>query len=118
MRIILATMALALLVGCGPSKDDLQEQIDEAESQISELTDELAAETAKIEDASEKLGDAQQQLATLQSAISNLDDESSRFKHDSWRSVVPGVQSGTDDVDASAAELSSRLDDIGTALEQ
>jgi len=118
MRVIVGLIAALALAGCGPSKDDLQDQIDDAESQSSDLSDELNAATAKLEEANDRLDDAQQQLSVLQGAISDLEDQQRRFAYDDWRSVVTDVQDGIDNVSSNASELDSQLQAIEASLAQ
>lgn len=111
-------VAALALVGCGPSKEDLQDQIDDAESRSSSLSDELDAATAKLEEANDRLDDAQQQLSTLQGAISDLQDEQRRFAYEDWQTVVRDIRDGIEGVSGHAAELDSRLQDVETSLDQ
>lgn len=112
---LIAAIALA---GCGPSKEDLQGQVDDAESRAGDLSDELDAATAKLEEANERLDDAQQQLSNLQSAISDLEGEQRRFAYEDWQYVLPRVRDGIESVSSNASELDSRLQAIESSLDQ
>ena len=117
MRMIIGIAAAIALAGCGPSKEDLQEQIDEAESQNSSLADDAEAATAKLEEAQSSLADAKSQLEAVQSAISDLESEHRRFSYENWQDVVPDIRDGIDTASASASELQSKLDEVEAAIE-
>ncbi len=117
MRMIVAIGAAIALAGCGTSKEDLQDQIDEAESQNSSLADDAVAATATLEEAQSSLADAKSQLAVVQGAISDLESEHQRFSYDNWQDVVPDIQDGIETASASASELESKLDEVESALE-
>lgn len=115
---MLCLSAALALSGCGPSKEELQDQLGEAEDRASSLSDELDAANAKIVDANDSLDDAQQQLANLQASISDLDDKQGRFAYENWQFVVPDIRDGVESASANAMELNRRLQEVETALDQ
>lgn len=117
MRMIIVIVAAMALASCGPSKEDLQDQIDEAESQNSSLSDDADAATAKLEEARSSLADAKSQLGAVQSAISELESEHRRFSYENWQDVVPDIRDEIDTASASVSELESKLDEVEAAIE-
>lgn len=118
MRVIFCLSAALALSACGPSKEELQDRLDEAEGRASSLAEELETANAKIDDANDSLDDAQQQLTNLQTSISDLDDKQRRFAYESWQFVVPDIREGVESTSANATELDRRLQEVESALGQ
>jgi ABC-type transporter Mla subunit MlaD len=91
MKLMTVGVAALLLCGCaesGPSREELEAEIESLQQQISS-----AREYAEYVD----------------SASSELSDAVSRFNDENWREVVPDVRSASDDLESASAELNDAL---------
>lgn len=105
MRVLLVAVGCALLSACGtsgPSKDELEGQVDE-------LTTQLATAQETIEERDAQLEDARTKVGTLADASTALQGQVARFDQEDWRDVVPEARSAAGDVEDATGDAESAV---------
>ena len=102
--VIALSIAAASCSSGGPSKDELTEQVDQLEADKEELT-------AKVAELTEQLDTAREKVAQVSSAAEDVQAAADRFNGKNWRSVVPDVQSASDDLETAKAEAADAVEE-------